>query len=97
MTKFTLRTWRIENETDIIAQRHGVMELIATAYDLDDGTVEMKKDDEARGNARLIAAAPKLLKALQKLVQELDCGRMPIAEDWSKARDAIARATGGNP
>jgi hypothetical protein len=96
MTKFTLGTWRIENETDIIAQRHGVMELIATAYDLDDGTLEMKKDDEVRGNARLIAAAPDLLAALEDLLDAVERHAVQTG-DCNMARAAIARATGGNP
>jgi len=97
MTKFTLGTWLIENETDIIAQRHGVRELIATAYDLDDGTVEMKKDDEARGNARLIAAAPAMLSALHRCIAALAANDAPNCEAAKEARAAIALATGGNP
>lgn len=51
-------------------------------------------DEELEANARLIAAAPELLEALQEIA---DCG----AEAWGEdrpcvriARDAIAKATG---
>lgn len=60
-----------------------------------EGWALRKKENEA--NARLIAAAPELLEALQEIA---DCG----AEAWGEdrpcvriARDAIAKATGGQP
>jgi len=48
-----------------------------------------KSIDEARANARLIAAAPCLLAALQRLVHP-----MADDDDLETALDAIARATG---
>lgn len=54
---------------------------------------------EAADNARLIAAAPELLEALQALVGEADLGEIDNEDnarlllDWARA--AIARATGG--
>ena len=44
--------------------------------------------------AALMAAAPDLLAALETLTREWDLGRSPLASEWSKARAAIARATG---
>lgn len=49
-------------------------------------------------DARLIAAAPDLLSALQALVGEADLGEVDLDEDdralLDNARDAIAKATG---
>lgn len=51
-----------------------------------------------RPNARLIAAAPEILAALQVLVEYADNGTPvhPGSLDWEQAREAIARATGGD-
>lgn len=48
----------------------------------------------SEANARLITAAPELLEALQLLLEQDDNGEDEI---WvrNKARDAIAKATGG--
>lgn len=49
-------------------------------------------DETAEANARLIAAAPELLEALQEL-----CSFDLLTQDkWDKARAAIAKATGAN-
>jgi hypothetical protein len=47
---------------------------------------------EREADARLIAAAPELLAALQRIVREFDCGRTPLATDLSIARAALAKA-----
>lgn len=51
---------------------------------------------EAEANARLIAAAPDLLDALQKLVRAIDRlpGNNPLDGLADEARDAINKATG---
>ena len=52
-------------------------------------------------NARLIAAAPDLLAALEALVGEADLGEVDLDDDdrakLEQARAAIAKATGGAP
>lgn len=54
-------------------------------------------DEEAEANARLIAAAPDLLEALQSLVDmDVAYQRGPkVAEAIENARASIAKATGG--
>ena len=60
---------------------------IAVVMDLDGAA------QEAVDNARLIAAAPQLLSALQRLTRP-DDGRGPADEDLAYALDAIRAATG---
>lgn len=54
----------------------------------DDDLAE-RLSDEARANARLIAAAPELLEALQDYVSDWDNGLGP---DIARLRAAIAKA-----
>ena len=52
--------------------------------------------DQLKSNARLIAAAPDLLEALEEIVSAADGdGWSQIDADLRKARAAIAKATGG--
>lgn len=51
---------------------------------------DMLASDEVLGNARLIAAAPELLDALQTLLNDSPAG----GDSYEQARAAIARATG---
>jgi len=60
---------------------------IAVVMDLDGAA------QEAVDNARLIAAAPQMLRALQRLTRP-DDGRGPADEDLAYALDAIRAATG---
>jgi hypothetical protein len=60
---------------------------IAVVMDLDGAA------QEAVDNARLIAAAPQLLSALQRLTRP-DDGRGPADEDLAYALDVIRAATG---
>lgn len=57
--------------------------------------------DACDADARLIAAAPELLEALQALVGEADLGELDHDDETreliERARDAIERATGGAP
>ena len=60
---------------------------IAVVMDLDGAA------QEAVDNARLIAAAPQMLRALQRLTRP-DDGRGPADEDLAYAMGAIRAATG---
>ena len=65
-----------------------------------DGTAEFQRlCDEAEANARLIAAAPDLLVALQQALSLIDAYRRISGGDGDLAaatvRAAIAKATGG--
>ena len=64
--------------------------LIARVYDV---------GEDIRTNARLIAAAPDLLAALQDLLEarRLHMGPSAVRLRYEIARDAIAAATGGQP
>jgi hypothetical protein len=58
--------------------------------------------DEARANARLIAAAPSLLSALQDIANytsatHAECAAKVLDENANIARAAIAKATGSKP
>lgn len=51
--------------------------------------------DETAANARLIAAAPDMLRALQRLEYFHSCNDTPNSNPWEEARNAIAKATSG--
>ena len=53
---------------------------------------ERHPTDEDRANARLMAAAPAMLKALELLLIERD-GHYSTRPAWDKARAAVASAT----
>ena len=56
-----------------------------------DGDTVCNPSPMGEANARLIAAAPDLLAALQTIVENQG-NLFPI--DWANARDAVAKATG---
>ncbi len=51
-------------------------------------------DEERDANARLIAAAPDLLEALEQLLAKVECGTALQCELCDKARATIAKAKG---
>ena len=51
-----------------------------------------RSDGEGGANARLIAAAPDLLAALESMIAKIDADKLPIS--CSIARAAIAKAKG---
>lgn len=77
----------------ITDKKHGSLRPICEAYDKT-GAMD---PDEIDANARLIAAAPELLNALQVLLSLHDA-RVDTADAWNismeEARSAIAKATG---
>lgn len=73
-------------ETQIVNSKWG-----AVAHVIHNGD-----SSQQSANARLIAAAPELLKALQTLFNMRNGCGMPITGPWEDARSAIARATGGD-
>lgn len=74
--------------------RFKVANVLSPDYD----GVHHREADETRANARLIAAAPELLEALQLAEKAMVEGRNVTYPEWygviNKARAAIAKATG---
>lgn len=74
--------------------------VIALVYGADDRAYD---DEEALANARLIAAAPALLEALEEFVAVLEDPAAPVgltgheAAVLGRGRSAVAKAKGGGP
>jgi hypothetical protein len=52
--------------------------------------------DEAKANARLIAASPDLLEALERLIERVsDLGANGFSQEVARGKAAIAKAKGG--
>lgn len=100
MSKHTPGPWLI---AESVASRHAITNMrrirskneglehgaVCDVYGIQDGS-------EASANAILIAAAPDLLDALEDLLHEVGFGRVITETTAStKARAAIAKATGG--
>lgn len=93
-TKHTPGPWVYRHSFDSSARRDiwtatdatGHRELVATIPDAD--------GDHINANARLIAAAPELLAALQDVADYWAGGDIP-ADIYAGMRAAIAKATGG--
>lgn len=92
MTQFkgTPGPWRVsEKRGDLIDIRHENNEPGAMSLNLAQVVARQSWLKEAEANARLIAAAPELLEALQDLQ-----ARACIYVNTSKAKASIAKATG---
>ena len=61
-------------------------------YDI--ATIRNITPEQQQANARLIAAAPELLKELQSILEDMD-SEHGNDHDYSKTRTLIARVTGG--
>ncbi|CAJ0701740.1 hypothetical protein LMG19089_02915 [Ralstonia edaphis] len=102
-TKHTGKRWGVSSENPKI-----IMEL--TAFGAETNTIIgsssghpnsgfFPSEEEAIENAFLFAAAPELLEALQAILpwaQESDHGGLDIGADLTKARAAIAKASGAS-
>jgi hypothetical protein len=97
-TQHSSAPWKWDDQYDSILSEAGIVCKIATGED--------KREEDA--NARLIAAAPDLLKACESMLDWMEftiprLGKTPSGSiermNWggpiSRARDAIAKATGG--
>lgn len=98
MNKFSIAPWKLSHSYShayIRDIKDAQGEIIAQVCDLDDG-VANEYLYEAIANARLMAAAPDLLKALIDLLDEADLNEVDeyTAPKIEAARAAIARATG---
>ena len=100
-TKHTPGPWRVFEHSwcDTSIGAPGTSNAICR-LDINHATEESQEADEAQmaANARLIAAAPELLEALQRLSAQCERLRMAwqLESDAEKtARAVIAKATGG--
>lgn len=62
----------------------------------DDGGIRGRTPEEAMANARLIAAAPDLLEALETLLKQAE-KQGAVGIYWDEAKSAIAKAKGEQP
>ena len=84
MSTHTPGPWHVANGCQIRSAK----DQIAKAW--------MMRNGEGLANARLIAAAPELLEALEEIVSAADGdGWSQLDADLRKARAAIAKAKGG--
>jgi len=93
MNKFSIAPWKTAHSYSheyIRDIKDAQGEIIAQVCDLE------KESDESTANARLMAAAPDLLKALIDLLEEADLAEVDeyTAPKVEAARAAISRATG---
>lgn len=107
-TNYTPGPWSADDNGDVYAKRNGADEQIAEAFALFDPSYpnpEQHADwgDEAKANARLIAAAPDMLDALVHLAAEVrSLGLLDVKKRFSlvvyhaAAEKAIHKATIGD-
>lgn len=94
-TTHTPGPWTIDGRTYDIARADthnaDVMEIVTIRHRMDEIAYVPSLDT---GNARLIAAAPDLLEALQRIVAWADAGCDPSSKSIEAARALIKRVTG---
>jgi hypothetical protein len=87
-TKHIPAPWQLEEEGRIYRNGYGVVCWFDDELD--------NQDAEGRANARLIAAAPELLEALQIIMTEFQFVERDVitAKIYEQCKSAIAKATG---
>jgi hypothetical protein len=99
MSKHTPGPWEANSADNIYAAVNGRKEMIAKCCDLpcigghDDVAAQRARDMEI-ANARLIAAAPELLAALENIVAWMEQHHPEAAKNIPQARAAIAKVRG---
>lgn len=58
----------------------------------DGGDFDGKLADEAKANAKLIAAAPDLLEACMEFVRKVECGEAKSKRSYAQMKQAIEKA-----
>lgn len=93
--KGTKGPWRVsEKRGDMIDIRHGDNSIGAMSLNLARVTARQCWASEAEANAKLIAASPDLLEALQEVLYELSTAREVHDGTIRQADAAIAKALG---
>lgn len=86
---FTPGPWAVESDTDIVSNSG---DFVASCHEPESGVGTARE----YANARLIAAAPELLAALQAIMDDPDAVDHILHLDAVAADAAIAKATGGD-
>jgi len=84
--------WRRDGVPTIV----GVNDAIAEVFNLYRPNAEDDAESEAMANARLIAAAPEMLAALEELCADKYLADPINADRMANAKAALAKAKGGN-
>lgn len=97
-TKHTPEPWVVDEDGTVTQADSGAHIAVVSQED-DFPCLEEDEREEARAeckaNARLIAAAPELLEALEKALRESGCDGDLCMHDWhDDARAALAKARG---
>jgi hypothetical protein len=88
MPEHTPGPWRIQCGEFVVADLDDGIETVADTFSL-------VSNDRQQANARLIAAAPKLLKACKTLMGMFEDAGVTDTVGYDMARKAIAEAEGG--
>jgi hypothetical protein len=89
----SLAAWRRDGVPTII----GGNDAIAEVFNLYRPNAEDDAESEAMANARLIAAAPEMLAALEELCADKYLADPINADRMGKAKAALAKVKGGEP